>query len=102
MPKTIHIKIIGKNEQSLCQVDCGNDWSQPDVQTKVKAQLRERFDRHVILEYLDVKDSYKQFQKETQFPILVINGYTRLTGQFDIRQLFDIVETQLELRTANR
>jgi hypothetical protein len=102
MSKTLHIQIVGNNQQLLCQSGCNNDWSQPNEQTKARMHLQERFGDHIKLDYLDMKDIDMHYKKEKQFPLLVVDGHVRLSGQFDMRQLVEIIEAQLELEIADR
>ena len=91
--------IISNNSPSLCKAECGSDWSQPIVQTTTKKHLKEKFGDNIILDYCGVDDCNIEFSEVDKFPLLVINGDIRLSGPFDMRQLFDIIETQIELGT---
>jgi hypothetical protein len=102
MLKALHIEIISDGRQSLCQSECSTDWSQPEVQTRAKIDLQERFGDRIRLDYVDIRDSDKRDSKETSYPFLIIDGHIRLSGQFDMRQLMEIVETQLEIGATAR
>ncbi len=102
MPETLHIEIISDGRQSLCQSECGTDWSQPEVQAQVKSDPQVRFGDRIRLDYVDIRYSDKRYSKETSYPFLIINGHIRLSGQFDMRQLLEIVETQLEIGASAR
>jgi len=97
MPEKLNVKIIGNRHDTLCQAECGSDWSRSDVQAQMKTYLREKFGDQIILDYSDIEDNGQKLKGENKFPLLMINGHIRLSGPFDMRQLLDIVETQLEL-----
>ena len=102
MLKTTHIEIISDGRQSLCQSECSTDWSQPEVQTKVKIDLQERYGDRIRLDFIDTRHRDKQYSKETSCPLLIVDRHIRLSGQFDMRQLLNIVETQLEIGASTR
>jgi hypothetical protein len=97
MPEKIHIKIIDNHRKTLCQVECSSDWSQSDVQAQMKTYLQEKFGDQIIVDYSDIEDSKQQLKGANKFPLLIVNGHIRLSGPFDMKQLLDIIETQLEL-----
>jgi hypothetical protein len=97
MPIKLNIKIIGNHRKSLCQAECGSDWSNPDVQSRMKTILQEKFGDQIMIDYYDIEGSGQQLKENDKFPILMINGQIRISGPFDMRQLIDIIETQLEL-----
>jgi hypothetical protein len=102
MPETLHIEIISDGHEPLCQSKCGSDLSQPEVKAQVKIELQEKFGDRVKLDYVDIGNGGRQFGEFRNFPLLIVNGYIRLCGQFDIRQLMEIVETQLEIGASAR
>jgi hypothetical protein len=102
MTEKIHIEIVCNSRQPLCQTECGANWSHPDVRARAKIDLRQRFGNYIRLDYINMSGSANQYSKETSYPLLIINGCIRLTGQFDMRQLMEIVETQLEVGASSR
>lgn len=78
-------------------MECGSDWSQADVQSQMKTILQKKFGDQIIIDYYDIQNSGQQLKENDKFPLLMINNQIRLSGPFDMRQLVDIIETQLEL-----
>jgi len=96
----LHVQIIGDSKNQLCQAECGPDWSQTDMLAKARCALRRKYGESVRLDYLELSQDAKlasAFGQEKNLPLLVVNGQVRLAGQFEIRQVMDIAEAQLEI-----
>ncbi|MDP2730235.1 MAG: hypothetical protein Q8O55_07125 [Dehalococcoidales bacterium] len=102
----IEVTIIAGQEQD-CQHGCGLDWSSPAVLALASQNVQERFGDKVKLTYLGPSQAREnngqgreQKLMEDQnlpFPRLAVNGQVRISGMFDIRQLLDAVEVEMEL-----
>ena len=104
---TIQVTIIDNGKSEKCDVHCGLDWSSVENITLASQRIRERFGDKIQLEYLDLSKPLTNHRiseliheienKKPSFPLLIINGETRISGQFDIRLLLDAIEAELEL-----
>ena len=90
-----------------CDAACGEDWSSPDTFTLACQRIKERFGDSVHMEYLDLTRatadrqalewSKKLREKNLSVPLLIINGEPRISGQFNIHQLLDAIEAEVEI-----
>lgn len=90
-----------------CEMACGTDWASLQVLDITRKQLAEKFGERVQLLYMDVTlDSsegetikWAEEIKRNNFsvPLLLLNGQVRISGNFDIRQLMDAVEVEMEM-----
>ena len=104
---TIQVTIIDDGKSEKCDAHCGLDWSLAENVTLASQRIRDRFGDKIQLERLDLSkppanrhalDLIQPIKnKRPSFPLLVINGETRISGQFDIRLLLDAIEAELEL-----
>ncbi len=104
---TIRGVIIDDSKGEKCDARCGVDWSSKEDMALAKQRIKDRFGDAVRLEYLDLSklsDSRRASalmsgirDKGLLFPLLLINGEARISGQFDIRQLLDVIEAEKEL-----
>jgi hypothetical protein len=87
-----------------CAVDCGIDWSKPGQIDAARREVRSRFGDRVSLDYVDLpgaKDSpavreMKRSLRGMPSPVLLADGRPRIAGEFDLRQLMDVIEVGLE------
>ena len=105
-----HIQIIiaVKNKSETCEAHCGADWSSAETTALAKKRIKERFGEGIQLEYFDLSEPGSNphvvelgqliRSKNLSLPLLVINGKPRISGEFDIRQLLDAVEAEIETR----
>jgi len=103
------ISIINESSRKDCDAGCGTDWSSPDALALATRQVKDRFGSEAVLEYLDIIDKtdnsranewqQKIREKKLSVPLLLINGHLRIAGQFDIRQVIDAVEAEMEMGT---
>ena len=106
---TIEISIIDESSRRDCDAGCGTDWSSPDAVALATRQIENRFGSEVRLEYSDLsRDAvdrqaleWRQAIRERNLsvPLLLINGRLRVAGQFDVRQIVDAVEAEMEIGT---
>ncbi len=76
--------------------------------TLSRQRIGERFGDKIQLEYLDLSKTKTDPRtsewcrviksKNLSVPLLLINGAPRISGQFDIRQLLDAIEAEMEIR----
>ena len=105
----IQITIVDDSKAEKCDAHCGMDWSSAEVISLATKRIKERFGDRIQLEYLDLNKSMTaQYSlelsqgvssKTLSLPLLVINGQPRISGQFDIRQLLDAIETEVEIKS---
>jgi len=96
----VRLTVIGNSRAPACQADCGADWSQPETLFQARLALRERFGGRVRIDYVDAehnKGRLKLPPGEKAYPLLTVDGSIRLSGRFDLRQVMDIAEAQLEM-----
>ena len=103
----INITILGDNSQGECDARCGIDWTSPESVPFAVERIKERFGEDIPLEYINM-DENKTGQlvnewfetaksKNLSLPLLLLNGQLRISGQFDIRQLLDVIEIEREV-----
>jgi hypothetical protein len=87
-----------------CFGDCGVDWSQSWVVNEARRRISERFGDHAEMEYVDLpavidSEAVRAMKVAIQglpLPVLLANGRPRIAGKFDIRQIMDVIEANLE------
>ena len=102
----IQIVIIDDSKGEKCEANCGVDWSSAEAVTLANQRIKDRFGDRVKLEYLDLSKpggddralEFKPRIKDLPLPLLVINGEPRISGQFDIRMLLDVIDVEVEMR----
>ena len=105
---TIQITIIDDKRQRECDTNCGTYWSLAEAITLASQRIEDRFGLKMGLSYLDLSQptaephalewSREIENKNLPLPLLLINGQPRISGQFDIRQLLDAIEAEMEIR----
>ena len=85
------------------------NWSSAEVISLATERIKDRFGDRIQLEYLDLSQpvtnhhtlelSQEIKNKNLPLPLLVIDGQPRISGQFDIRQLLDTIETEVEIKS---
>jgi disulfide oxidoreductase YuzD len=106
---TMQVIIVDDSQGVKCEAQCGTDWSLAEVISLAAERIRDRFGDKVKLEYLDLSKpannhralelSQQIKDKNLSLPLLVIDGQPRISGQFDIRQLVDAIETEVEIKS---
>ena len=104
---TIRITILDDTRKQECEAACGEDWSLPETLALANQRIKDRFGEKAQLEYLDLpgaKANQKTLEwkrliknKNLSLPLLLVNGELRISGRFDIRQLLDAVEADIEI-----
>ncbi|MDD5082018.1 MAG: hypothetical protein PHU08_01465 [Dehalococcoidales bacterium] len=106
--RTIQVLIAGNRNETQCNVECGQDWATAETITLARERAQDRFGDRIQLEYVDLSQPIADerlvglIHKAKQggnpsFPLLIINGTLRISGPFDIRQLVDAIDAELEL-----
>jgi disulfide oxidoreductase YuzD len=103
----IQITIISGSSQGECDAACGTDWSSPEALALASQRIKERFDERVSLTHIDLSRDAENRDvagwsetikgKQLSLPVLLVNGQLRISGQFDIRQLLDVIEVEIEI-----
>ena len=70
-------------------------------------RINERFGESIVFEFIDLSkaeadnhilETAQEIEnKNYSYPLLVIDGNPRISGQFDIRQLLDAIEVEMEI-----
>ncbi len=104
---TIQITIVDDSRGEKCDAECGLDWSSAEVITLASQRIKDRFGEKIELEYLDLAKatanrhtlelSQEIKGKNLLLPLLTINGRLRISGIFDVRQLLDAIEAEMEI-----
>ena len=104
---TIQITIVNDSRRVECEAECGIDWSSAEAVALATQRIKERFGDKIQLTYLDLseavasEDAQKWNEvirdKNLSVPLLLVNGQIRISGNFDIRQLLDVIEVEIEL-----
>ena len=102
----IQILIIDDSRSKECEVGCGVDWSSAEAIILAKQRIKDRFGDRVQLEYINMAkptNSHRALElnqriKGLPLPLLVINGDSRISGQFDIRLLLDAIDAEIEIK----
>lgn len=105
---TIQITIVDDSRGEQCHAECGLDWSAAEVIALASQRIKDRFGEEIALEYLDLAKatanrhtlelSQEINGEKLLLPLLTINGQLRISGQFDVRQLLDAIEAEMEIR----
>ena len=103
----IQITVLDDRRPDECQAGCGIDWASPEEVALANQRIKERFGDRVKMEYLnmsgtDANNDMQRWKETIQkrnllLPLLLLNGNLRISGQFDIRQMLDAIEVEIEL-----
>ena len=105
---SIQITIVDDSKGEKCDAHCGVDWSSVETVALAGQRIKDRFGDKIRLEYLDLSKPVANRHalelnrelrtKNLPLPLLLINGEPRISGQFDIRQLLDAVDAEMEIK----
>ena len=105
--QTIKITIIDDSNNPECIAECGVDWSSEEAIILARQRVEDRFGHSVELQYLDLAEAttsrdatgwHKLIKdRNLSLPLLLLNGHPRISGQFDIRQLIDAIDAEMEM-----
>ena len=87
-----------------CTGNCGTDWSKAESANAARQQISERFGDLAELEYVDLHGAGKNEATARlratvtgmPLPVLLADGRPRIAGEFDLRQVLDVIEVHLE------
>ena len=106
---TIQVAIVDDSNDERCEAQCGMNWSSAEVISLATERIKDRFGDGIQLKYLNLSQPVTNHHalelnqeiknKNLSLPLLVINGQPRISGQFDIRQLLDTIETEVEIKS---
>ncbi len=103
------IRVIVLNDSRIegCEAACGIDWSDPEALAMAARQVRDRFGQEIHIAFADLSEdgidsdllkwSGQAATKNLSFPLLLLNDQVRIAGNFDFRQLLDVIEVEVEL-----
>lgn len=107
----IQITIVDDSKGEKCDAHCGIDWSSVEAIALANQRIKDRFGDKIQLEYLDVsKPAVNHYalelnqrikHKSFSLPLLLINGEPRISGQFDICQLLDAIDAEMEIESQS-
>ncbi len=105
----IQITIVDDSKSEKCEAHCGIDWSSAEAIALATKRTIDRFGDKIQLDYLDLSKPMANHHaleldrqvkaKNLPLPLLVINGMPRISGQFDIRQLLDAIDAEIEIKS---
>ena len=105
--ETIEVSIIDESTRRDCDAACGTDWASPEAVALAIRRIKDRFGDGVRLEYSDLSHGsvdqrigeWRQAIRERNLsvPLLLVNGRLRIAGQFDVRQIVDAIEAEMEI-----
>ena len=106
---TIQVTIVDDSKSEKCDAHCGVDWSAVEAITLASQRIKDRFGDKIQLEYLDLSKpmidrpalelNQAIRNKNLSLPLLLINGEPRISGEFDIRRLLDVIDTEIEIKS---
>ena len=107
--QAIQITIVDDSTGEKCHAHCGVDWSSVETITLASQRIKDRFGDNIQLEYLDLSKPVANRRtlelnqeiksKNLSLPLLLINGEPRISGQFDIHQLLDAIDAEIEIKS---
>ena len=109
MPKTI-ITILNDSRVKKCDAGCGVNWSKKEEIDIAREQIKRQLHDDFVLEYKDMANAsvakiflpiiQKARKADIFYPVLIINGDIRISGDFDLRMLTDMIDAARELGIA--
>ena len=103
----MQITVVDNSKGEKCDAHCGLDWSSPEAMDFASQRIKDKFGNKVQLEYIDLAkpNTHRRIleleqqvkAKNLTLPLLMINSQPRISGQFDIRMLLDVIEAELEI-----
>ena len=104
---TMQVTIVDDSQGVKCDAHCGEDWSSVEAISLATKRIKDQFGDRIQIEYLDLSKpitnhhalelSQQVKNKNLSLPLLVINGQPRISGQFDLHQLLDAIEAEVEI-----
>jgi len=107
MPPSIRVTIIDDAKAEKCEGHCGLDFTSPQTIEETAELLKNLYGETVELECLDLEEpatslSYPEIvsrirKDKLALPVLLINGNLRIAGYFDIYQLQNTIQVEMEM-----
>jgi len=105
----IQVIVVDDSQGEKCEAHCGIDWASAETISLATERIKDRFGDNIQLSYLNLSKpitnqhalelSQGFRSKNLPLPLLVINGQPRISGQFDIQRLLDVIEAEVEIRS---
>lgn len=106
--RIIQVTILDDGRRGKCEAQCGIDWSSAEAAASADQQIEERFGGGVKLEYLDPAQLMADHPalelarggggENLPLPLLISEGTPEIDGQFDTRQLLEVIDTEVEIK----
>ncbi len=106
--RIIQITIVDDSSTEKCDASCGVDWSSQETLNLANQRTKDKFGDKIQLQYLDLSNPMTAHDapewnevikdKNLLLPLLLVNGQPRISGQFDLRQLLDVIEAEMEIQ----
>jgi len=103
----MEVIIIDDDTTGKCEAACGVNWSLPESIVLARQGIKERFGSKATLNHVNLTQTppgweVAQWQElikkeKLSLPLLLIGGKPRISGEFDIRQLLDVIEAEMEM-----
>ena len=107
--RSIQITIVDDSKAEQCEAHCGLDWSSAEAMALASQRIRDKFGDKMRLEYLDLSQPMANHHalelnqrirnKNLSLPLLMIDGEPRICGQFEMRQLLDAIDAEMEIKS---
>ena len=105
--KPIRVTILDDSCVKRCEGRCGLDLSTPGRIQSISDLLKKLYGENVCLDYHDlgdasVEDPFLTVPEEARptassLPLLLVNGKPRISGYFDLRQIQDVIQAEIEM-----
>ena len=105
--RALQVVVVDDSKGEKCDARCGVDWSSVEAVNLASQRIKERFGDRIQLEYLDLSEPatgrralelLQGIKNESlSFPVLLIDGKPRISGQFDIPLLLNAIDAEMEL-----
>jgi len=107
LPDSLSVRIVVGHNPEECEANCGTDWRAAESIAFATGRIKEKFGENISLECIDLTenntgDTAKEWteiikNKNLSLPLLVVNGQVRISGQFDVRQMINVIDIEREL-----
>ena len=107
MTPSIRVTIIDDAKAEKCEGRCGLDCTSPKTIEEITSLLKNLYGEKVESEFLDLAEpatsrSYPEIvdrirKENLNLPLLLINGKLRIAGYFDIHQLQNTIQVEIEM-----
>lgn len=96
---TFKVDILYNSRHHSCDASCGLDWSDRSNAEMARRQISARFKNEIRFNITDLGSGDTSEPNMNQdLPKLLIDDVLRISGPFDLRQMLDAIEAQLEIK----